>query len=373
MKMEVMKMLKKFFKSIFLFFIPLALFFPFGCESTRAIRQSPLPGDPVADFPKVMVGDSFVISDYSSKFGTDIYHIKVIQVESDGSFLLEVKGEKEAMPRHRRYNNKYEPWGEEKGKVQRRLDFPLFIGKKWKDAYYGQGTDGRMYNYTNEYVVEKYETVSTKAGSFKSFKIKRYEYNVQLKIQNIEEYWYSPEIKRIVKSTPSWKYGSELISYSLAKAEPLEPEKPKIIIAGEKVKIGILEFQGLNEEARKDDFAKIFTEILTTSFVTSEAFRIIEREQLHKVLKEIELTQSGIIDTSNAKQIGKMVGANAIVIGGVTKIGNDMRLDVRIIDVETGIILTAEKTEGKTDIKNIGTMADSIVANLVNRFYKEKK
>jgi TolB-like protein len=222
-------------------------------------------------------------------------------------------------------------------------------------------------------VVEKYETVSTKAGSFKSFKIKRYEYNVQLKIQNIEEYWYSPEIKRIVKSTPSWKYGSELISYSLAKAEPLEPEKPKIIIAGEKVKIGILEFQGLNEEARKDDFAKIFTEILTTSFVTSEAFRIIEREQLHKVLKEIELTQSGIIDTSNAKQIGKMVGANAIVIGGVTKIGNDMRLDVRIIDVETGIILTAEKTEGKTDIKNIGTMADSIVANLVNRFYKEKK
>jgi TolB-like protein len=50
-----------------------------------------------------------------------------------------------------------------------------------------------------------------------------------------------------------------------------------------------------------------------------------------------------------------------------------MRLDIRIVDVESGIILTAEKTEGKTDIKNIGTMADSIVADLVNRFYKEKK
>jgi TolB-like protein len=164
-----------------------------------------------------------------------------------------------------------------------------------------------------------------------------------------------------------------LISYSLAKAEPLEPEKPKIIIAGEKVKIAILEFQPLNEEARKDNLGKIFTEVLTTSFFKSEAFKIIEREQLQKILKELELTQSGIIDTSNAKQIGKMVGANAIVIGSVTKIGNDMRLDARIIDVETGIILTAEKTEGKTDIKNIGMMADSIVANLVNRFYKEKK
>jgi hypothetical protein len=111
MKMEVTKMLKNFFKFIFLFFIPLALVFTFGCEPTRAIRQSPLPGDPVAPFPKMMVGDSAVISDYSSKHGTDIYHIKVIQVESDGSFLLEVKGEKEAMPHYRRYNNKYERLG----------------------------------------------------------------------------------------------------------------------------------------------------------------------------------------------------------------------------------------------------------------------
>ena len=139
------------------------------------------------------------------------------------------------------------------------------------------------------------------------------------------------------------------------------------------MKIGILEFQALNEEARKDNFGKIFTEVLTTSFVKSEAFKIIEREQLQKILKEFELTQSGIIDTSNAKQIGKMVGADAIVIGSVTKIGNDMRLDARIIDVESGIILTAEKSEGETDIKSIGIMAESIVAKLVNRFYKEKK
>ncbi len=369
-------MLKKFFKSIFLFFIPLALFFSFGCESTRAIRQTPLPGDPVAPFPKMMVGDSGVISDYSSKHGTDIYHFKVIQIESDGSFLLEVKGEKEAMPSYRRYNNNYELLGEksvEKGKVRRRLNFPLFVGKKWKDAIYTRSMSGIYYDYTGDYVVEKYETVNTKAGSFKSFKIKMYDYNVQTKGQFVEEYWYSPETKCIVKSTPSWRYGSELISYSLAKAKPLEPEKPKIIIAGEKVKIGILEFQALNEEARKDSLGKIFTEVLTTSFFKSEAFKIIEREQLQKILKELELTQSGIIDTSNAKQIGKMVGANAIVIGSVTKIGNDMRLDARIIDVESGIILTAEKSEGETDIKSIGIMAESIVAKLVNRFYKEKK
>lgn len=368
-------MLKKFYKFIFLFFIPLALFFSFGCEPTRAVRQSPLPGDPIAHFPKMSFGDNWVISGYSKEYGTDIYHRKVIVVEPDGGFFLEVKGEKQRFFYHK-YNNRYERVGgrsAEKGKVERILDFPLFVGKKWKDEFYTYSTTGVYRHYYNDYVVDRYENIDTKAGSFKSFRIKRYQHYVGSKWEGVEEYWYSPETKCIVKSIPTWKYGSELLSYSLATAKPLEPEKPKIIISGERVKIGILEFQALNEEARKDNFGKIFTEVLTTSFAKSEAFKIIEREQLQKILKEFELTQSGIIDTSNAKQIGKMVGADAIVIGSVTKIGNDMRLDARIIDVESGIILTAEKSEGETDIKSIGIMAESIVAKLVNRFYKEKK
>jgi len=150
-------------------------------------------------------------------------------------------------------------------------------------------------------------------------------------------------------------------------------EKPKIIIKGEKVKIGIIEFQSLNEEAKKDNLGKIVSEMLTTSFVNSESFKIIEREQLQKVVQEFQLGQSGIIDTSYAKQIGKIAGADAIVTGSVTKIGNDLRLDARIIDVESGIILTAEKSEGKVDLKSIGMMTDQIVANLVNKFYKSRK
>jgi TolB-like protein len=152
-----------------------------------------------------------------------------------------------------------------------------------------------------------------------------------------------------------------------------ELTESKIKIEGEKIKIGIIEFQSLNEEAKKDILGKVFSEVLTTSFVNSEAFKIIEREQLEKVLKELQLTQTGIIDTAYAKQIGKMVGADAILTGTVIKFGKDLRVDARIIDVESGIILTAEKGMGKADLKSISTMADSIVQNLVNKFYRNKK
>ena len=177
-----------------------------------------------------------------------------------------------------------------------------------------------------------------------------------------------PELAKLAVQVATKDYSKQEKDQKIASIE-----KPKIIIKGEKVKIGIIEFQSLNEEAKKDNLGKIVSEMLTTSFVNSESFKIIEREQLQKVIQEFQLSQSGIIDTSYAKQIGKITGADAIVTGSVTKIGNDLRLDARIIDVESGIILTAEKSEGKVDLKSIGMMTDQIVANLVNKFYKSKK
>jgi len=166
---------------------------------------------------------------------------------------------------------------------------------------------------------------------------------------------------------------TEPISKIPVKKEESGKETPKVIVRGEKVKVGIIEFQNLNEDAKRENLGTIFSEMLTTSFVNSEAFKITEREQLQKVAKELQLSQSGIIDVTQAKQVGKMVGADAIVTGSVIKIGGDLRLDARIIDVQSGIILTAEKIIGKTDLHSISNMADGIVDNLVNKFYRDKK
>jgi TolB-like protein len=169
----------------------------------------------------------------------------------------------------------------------------------------------------------------------------------------------------IPKSEPTLK--------ATVKPELKQGETPRVIVRGEKVKVGIIEFQNLNEEAKKENLGAIFSEMLTTSFVNSEAFKITEREQLRKVAQELQLSQSGIIDVTQAKQIGKIVGADAIITGSVTKIGSDLRLDARIIDVQSGIILTAEKIIGKTDLNSISSMADGIVDSLVNKFYRDKK
>jgi len=375
-------MIKKYYAFIVLFFISVVIFFfTAGCQTTPG-KQTHSPDETVsASFPKMMVGDSWVTKEFSKK-GIVTRSRTIIETKPDGGFVEEVKGDK-GRTLNEYYNNKYQrivSIDVEKGSAvkipkppEKRLEFPLFVGKKWNDEFDGWSRKG-VRHFINKYVVDKYETINTKAASFKAFKIIRLGSIPKKSWKGKEEYWYSPEAKRIVRSIPDWRYGSELISYKLALADRTPSiEKPTIIIKGEKVKIGIIEFQSLNEEAKKDNLGKIVSEMLTTSFVNSESFKIIEREQLQKVIKEFQLSQSGIIDTSYAKQIGKITGADAIVTGSVTKIGNDLRLDARIIDVESGIILTAEKSEGKINLKSIGMMTDRIVANLVGKFYRNKK
>lgn len=356
-----------------------------SCGTSEKAGETASSFSATAQFPKMLVGDSWVIRGFHPISGTETYHQKIIQVKEDGGFVVESKEEKGPI-HHLTFNNKYErvdivkiPEGEKikfgPKPPMNRFDFPLFVGKKWKDEFVswnpGVKKETRFFN---DYVVEGYETVTTKAGTFKAFKIVRRSICQETRRKGTETYWYAPEVKHEIKSAPDYREGSELISYQLATTQVKpEVERPKVIVKGEKIKIAVIEFQSLNEDARKDNLGKIVSEVLTTSLVNSESFKIIEREQLQKVTKEFELSQTGIIDTSSAKQIGKVLGADAIVTGSVIKIGKNLRLDARIIDVTTGIILTAEKSEGETDLKSIGTMADRLVADLVTKFYTDRK
>ncbi len=180
--------------------------------------------------------------------------------------------------------------------------------------------------------------------------------------------------------------GNYFIAYEVRKvgyttdvsAKPaITPPKPeiqrekKIIPKIQKAKIAILEFQGLNEEAKKDNMGKMVTEIMTTSLVNSRAFNIIEREKLSKVLKEFQLSITGVVDASSAKEIGKILGADAIFTGSVMMLRNKLRLDARIIDVGSGAILAAESTLGDVDIQSLGLMCDRIVNSIIIKYYEK--
>ncbi len=73
--------------------------------------------------------------------------------------------------------------------------------------------------------------------------------------------------------------------------------------------------------------------------------RVIERNQLEKVLKEQKLSYSGLLDIGSAKKVGALLGAGAIVLGSVGDMGNVISIDARLVDLETGDTMTAAETD----------------------------
>ena len=93
---------------------------------------------------------------------------------------------------------------------------------------------------------------------------------------------------------------------------------------------------------------------------------VVEREKLEIALRELNLGSSSLADTSTRLRIGRIAGARLMIFGAYQVVADQMRLDLRIVDVETGrIIKTAEKTAAGGDISGWLKAAEAATKELI--------
>ncbi|MDG4595428.1 MAG: FlgO family outer membrane protein [Candidatus Contendobacter sp.] len=92
------------------------------------------------------------------------------------------------------------------------------------------------------------------------------------------------------------------------------------------------------------EFSINLQEKLITALV-NKGIKVVERSQLERVLKEQQLSYSGLVDLSSAQQIGKLLGAGGIVLGTITDQGNAVAVNSRLVEVGTADIVAAAEAE----------------------------
>lgn len=71
------------------------------------------------------------------------------------------------------------------------------------------------------------------------------------------------------------------------------------------------------------DVGKGIADLLVQKLVQDGKYRVIERKALDKILVEQNFSNSDRADPTTAAKIGKVLGVDAIIIGSITKFGND--------------------------------------------------
>ena len=84
------------------------------------------------------------------------------------------------------------------------------------------------------------------------------------------------------------------------------------------------------------DLAEMLTARVMETVEATGTYSLVERERLLAILQELNLGSSSLADEATGLRIGRLVGARLMVFGVYQVVASQMRLDLRLVDVESG-------------------------------------
>ncbi len=113
--------------------------------------------------------------------------------------------------------------------------------------------------------------------------------------------------------------------------------------------VAILYFDYSGKDESLGVLKKGLAQMVITDLSGLTAVRIVERERLQEILDELKLGTSAKIDPATAAKVGKLLGARYMVMGGYFDLLGSLRVDARVVEVETGRIIRSVGAIGKGD------------------------
>ena len=126
--------------------------------------------------------------------------------------------------------------------------------------------------------------------------------------------------------------------------------KPGLYESGATVAVWDLENLSPLDAVQPDIGELLSAKVIETLKETGD-YTVVERERLVLALEELGLGTTSLVDETTRLRLGKLVGARLMVFGCYQIIEGEMRLDLRLVEVETGRILkAAHKIVSATDL-----------------------
>ncbi|TNF23417.1 MAG: hypothetical protein EP329_27610 [Deltaproteobacteria bacterium] len=133
--------------------------------------------------------------------------------------------------------------------------------------------------------------------------------------------------------------GCSGVAAHAAAPEPAATPAPKAV--------AITYFDNHSGDADVAPLARGLADMLITDLAQVSTVRIVERSRLNAVLAELTLSESPFVDPASAQRLGRGLAAQYILTGGFLVAGDTLRVDARLIEVETGVVAAGRKVEGK--------------------------
>lgn len=113
--------------------------------------------------------------------------------------------------------------------------------------------------------------------------------------------------------------------------------------------VAVLYFDNDTGDSSYDAIGRGLSAMLTSDLGGVPTLRLVERDRLQAVLDEQHLQHSRFADSATAARTGRLLGAEYLLTGAVTAARPQLRIDSRVIRIETGEIVNTAHVTGPDD------------------------
>lgn len=113
------------------------------------------------------------------------------------------------------------------------------------------------------------------------------------------------------------------------------------------------------------DLGRFIAETLLTDLAQSPKMHFAERSEIRRAIEELKLQSTGLVEPQQVKQLGSLVSADRIIVGSYFQLDNQIIINARLLDVETGKLMEG----GASNVTGDKVHLLSIVHRLAHEFY----
>jgi len=127
-------------------------------------------------------------------------------------------------------------------------------------------------------------------------------------------------------------------------AAPGAPDKP-----APKKTVAVLYFDNYTGKSDYDALGKGIASMMISDLSSVPEIQLVERDRMQDVVKELDAQHTRYFDSTTAVKTGRLLGSQYIVVGSFAALEPKMKIDTRVVSVETGAIVKTAQVTGDQD------------------------
>lgn len=112
--------------------------------------------------------------------------------------------------------------------------------------------------------------------------------------------------------------------------------------------VAVADFAGADK-----DLGRFLADTLLTDLAQSPRLRMVERSEIRQALGELKLQATGLVEPQQVKQVGKLLGADRLVVGSYLVRDGQLLVNARLLDVHTGRVTPGGAANATGDPGNV--------------------